>query len=366
MELIKEVPFDVFFNIFRRYEDIGLIRNAWPQFHELFTQPIFLNGIIHYQPEFMYRNWGCVDRQGDFDQLLDLFIDDPASAYYKGIQGHWNSGALIPYVSQLLNELISLHLRQSMKFGIIIYISKKGNSHLHREGFNTNSIYLQTPIFLDHASEGSQLPMFFHIQFISLLYGTSITDNIDIEEYGGKNMYSIYSQWIKHIIENLKLSGKKFTEKDNSNYHWLISKMLDNAGDWMRFFNENETLNSTFCSYREFNPGCLGLCLKEVYKGYEIGLIPIEYIKSHLHYDVLSLYYMPNLNGDFRGVIEKQIIANIPEQVVIAVFSYSLNEEFAMNFDDFYNGNFPSLQHQSEISLISRLRNLLKENKQLV
>jgi hypothetical protein len=366
LELIKEVPFDVFFNIFRRYENVSSISKVWPQFRSLFTHPLFLNGIIHYQPEFIYRNWECINRQEDFEQLLDLFVDNPSSDYYKGIQDHWNSYALIPYVSQLLNQLINLHLRQSLKFGIIKYISKKGANHIHREGFNSNSIYLQTPIFLDHASEGSQLPMFFHIQFISLLYGTSITDNKDIEGYGGKNMYSIYSQWTKQIIENLKLSGRKFTKKDNSNYHWLIGKMLDNAGDWMRLFNENDNFIGKYCSYRDFAPMCLGLCLKEVYKGYENELIPVEYIKSHIHHNVLNLYYLPNLDADFRDAIEKQIISNVPEKLVIVVFAYSLGEEFAMTFDDFYDGKFHSITDQSEINLVTRLRNLLKENKQLL
>lgn len=366
LQLIKEVPFDVFFNIFRRYEDIDSIRRMWPKFHELFTQPLFLNGIIHYQPEFIYRNWECINSQEDFDQLLDLFINDHDSAYFKGIEGHWNSSTLIPYVSPLLNQLIGLQLRQSMKFGLIKYISKTGVSHLHREGFNSNSIYLQTPVFLDHASEGIQLPVFFHVQFISLLYATSIDSGVDIEEFGGKNMYTIYSTWIARIIENLKLSGRKFTEKDNSNYHWLISKMLDNAGDWLRFFSENEAYDNKFCSYRKFIPGGLGLCFNEVYKGYQEELIPLNFVVQHLHHNVLSLYYNLRERPDLKALIEKQIISKIPQSIVISVFAFSLDEEFALIFDDFNSGHFPSLQDQAEIDLVSRLRNQLRENSQLV
>ena len=364
-QLLKEVPFDVFFNIFSRYEETKGIRWVWPKYRALFIEPLFLKGIIKYQPYFLYRNWRALDRQADYEQVLDLFIYDSESAYYKDIEAHWNSNTLIIYSSSLLNELIGLNLRQSIKFGIIKYISKKGVSILHQEGFNSNSIYLQTPIFIDHSLEGLQLPLFYHVQFISLLYATAIADGIDIEEYGGKNMLTIYSTWIKQVMDTLTHSGKKFTEKDNSNYHWLIGKMLDNSGYWLRFFYESELFNKPGCSYVEFIPACLGFCFAELYKGYRDELFPAEFLVKRLHYDVLSVYYNTGNKPSLQAAIEKYVIVKIPEAITINVFNFSLEEEFGMNFDDFYNGQFHVLQDQDILKTVKHLRTLLKSNNQL-
>ena len=145
------------------------------------------------------------------------------SIYYKELKEHWNSYSLInncPFLNEIINKSIS----KSIGFGLLSLISDFARRHLYYDK-DAKYLYNQPHIHI-HTSEGEgyNLPIFYHIRFIGILYATAIKNKVDIDTVAHfyKNMQTIYSSMIEGMIDNLQIEGIDTAKEYPTNYHWLI------------------------------------------------------------------------------------------------------------------------------------------------
>jgi hypothetical protein len=213
--------------------------------------------------------------------------------------------------------------------------------------------------------EGYDMPVYYHINFIGILYATAIHNKVDIDMVSDnyKNMQSIYSGMIEGMINNL-INREEDNEKEYpTNYHWLIGEIFSITGNWLDTFNETDNFVKT-SSYVDFIPFNIGLCLSELYKGITKKKISEEYVISQCYYGVLTHYFSPLLNNYLRESIEKNIIADIPNEFIESILKFSLDEKYAIRFDEFLNNNFHVL-NQSEKRILNQLRSFLITNNKV-
>jgi len=212
--------------------------------------------------------------------------------------------------------------------------------------------------------EGYNLPVYYHIRLIGILYASAIRNKIDVHtitpNYG--NMQSIYSSMITGMIENLSPDGVDNSKEYPTNYHWLISEIFHTTNNWLYQFNEKENFVRK-SSNVDFIPFNVSLCLSELYKGEQNNKIHKKFVISQCYYSVLTEYFSPLLNNSLRESIEKNIIADIPNNLMESILDFSLNEKYSIWFKEFREGNY-RLINNDEKEILTRLRKfLLSKNK---
>ena len=366
LDLLSEISFEKFFKIFRKYERIQNIQNNWELYQTVFYEPLFLKGIINQQPYYLLKFWDKFQFEKYFQTIFKLFLSNNESIYYSEIKEHRNSSELLkdqPFLIKILCETLS----QSIDCGLIKLVSSIGNEHLHNEIKNKEySIYNQSPIDLDHKPKGYNLPIYYHIQFINLMYYTAIQNKQDISTFSNRynNMETIYSCWIENMKINIKTSKESADSEYPTNYHWLINEMLSNANSWLNLFNKDENFNAK-SSYLNFIPKCIGPCLDELYKGFETDIFSKDYIKKRIHNNLLSFYFGYQTKNELRTPIEEYCIAKIPKQLIEPVFRNSMYACLAFNYNDFLKKDFsfPPTLRDRDIKVLKRLHEFLtKEN----
>ena len=129
-----------------------------------------------------------------FQEEFKLALLDKNSAYYREIRNNWNSYSLrngSPFLSKVIKEF----LPKSISFGLLPVLSDFARKHLYNDR-ESKYIYNQPHIYMHNSrEEGYDFPIYYHIQFIGILYATAILDKIDIDivSKNNKNMQSIYS-----------------------------------------------------------------------------------------------------------------------------------------------------------------------------
>ena len=168
---------------------------------------------------------------------------------------------------------------------------------------------------------------------------------------------------IEGIIDNLDYVQHDYEKEYPTNFHWLIGEIFSFSANWLTIFNEEEYFVGKF-SYLDFIPYNMELCFSELYKGIKKNKISEKFIVSKYYYGVITHYFSPLLNDSLRESIEKNIIINIPKQLIRPVLKFSLDEKFAIRFDDFASDNF-RIVRESEGNILTRLRTFLKVNNKL-
>jgi hypothetical protein len=312
--------------------------------------------------------------EGDFHQMfsfkeafqneLKKLIDQDGSVYYKEIKEHWNSYSLIdgcPFLDELLNKSLS----KSIEFGLLPLISDIVSKHLYYDK-DAKYLYNQPHIYMHNSEdEGYDLPAYYHIHLVGILYATAIRNKIDVHTVARnyRNMQTIYSTMIAGMIDNLSLDGVDNTKEYPTNYHWLIREIFHNLNNWLCRFNEKENFVRT-SSYIDFIPFNFSLCLSELYKGEQRKKIDKQFVVNQCYYNVLSEYFWPPLNNLLRIKIEEKIITEIPNYLIKPILDFSLDEGFAVNYEDFCEGDFRIINN-SEREILNRLRNFLISNNKI-
>lgn len=226
-------------------------------------------------------------------------------------------------------------------------------------------IYNQPHIDMHNSEdEGYNLPVYYHIRFIGILYATAIRNKIDIDTiaHNYKNMQTIYSSMIGGIIDNLNTDGLDNLKEYPTNYHWLIGEIFGTTSNWLDQFNEKENFVETG-SYVDFIPFNIRLCLSELYKGEEKKKISKKFIISQFYYGILTHYFSPLLNDTLRDSIESNIITEIPRDFIEPLLEFSLDEAFAGRFYSFQQRRFSG--SKKEVVIQDRLWKFLS-NKGMI
>jgi hypothetical protein len=176
-------------------------------------------------------------------------------------------------------------------------------------------------------------------------------------------MQSIFSGMIEGMLNNLRDNEVDNEKEFPTNYHWLIGQIFSITGNWLDTFNDPDNFVET-SSYVDFIPFNIRLCLSELYKGVEKGKISKKFVISQCYYGVINHYFSPLLNNSLRESIEKNIIANIPNEFVKPILEFSLDEAYAIRFDQFCKGDF-RLINLNEKKILNRLRSFLISSKKI-
>jgi len=296
--------------------------------------------------------------ESTFRDILTKLISDKTSVYYKELKEHWNSYSLIDE-SPFLNEIINRSLQKTIGFGLLPLISDLVGQHLYYDK-DAKYIYNQPHIYChNHEEEGYNLPIYYHIRFIGILYATAIRNKVDIDNIARfyKNMQSIFSAMVEGIVDNLNADGFDSTKEYPTNFHWLIGEIFSVENNWLNQFNdENYFVQKS--SYLNFIPFNLRLCYLELYKGFQKGKIDIAFLIRKYYYGVLSEYLSITTNDFLRTSIEKHIISEIPTEIIEPLLDFCLEEKFAISYNDFYQGRFGFVTSK-EREILSRLKTFI-------
>lgn len=341
----------------------------WNEYKNVILNPKFLNNIVERNPCYLLQYWKEFNTEEDFQQIFRLFLENPESAYYSEIKNHWNSYELLED-NLLLKTIMKDNLVQSINNGILKCFVDFVANHLQQES-HPNSFYNQEfQVIRIRANQGWNLPVYFHIRFIGLVYSTAIRNKVDISILSNRytNMQTIYSNIIKQIIGNITLDNLDLNKEYPSNYHWLISEVFSLQSEWLSSFgdqySDNEYYFDKSSSYISFIPFSLYLCLEELHGGVKNNKISEKSLINKYYYNVLSHYFSPTLNLKMKDSIESEILSKIPKEIIRNVFNFAFDMKFAISFDDFKNNRF-SLLKEHEKEILSQLKNYLKKNDKL-
>lgn len=299
-----------------------------------------------------------------FQSELKKLIAQPDSIYYTELKEHSGCSSLInscPFLSQLINK----NLPKSIEYGLLPLISDIVENHLYYDQ-GAKYIYNQPHVYPhNREDEGYNLPVFYHIRLIGILYATAIHNRIDIDTVAHhyKNMQTIYSNIVKGLVENLNLSDEiDYNREYPSNYHWLIGEIFDTVNNWLSEFNEKKYFVKK-SSYLDFIPFNIRLCISELYDGVKKQKISQKFLFRQIYYGVLTEYFSPLTNTFFKSSIEKNIIAEIPDEYIEPLLRFSFDEKFAMSYEEFCEGRF-RVVNSKEREILQRLRQfLIEQNK---
>lgn len=368
IELLNEKHFEEFFKVFTKFNSQQIINSNWEQYKSLFTQPKFLQNVLANRPTYLLQFWSNFDNENEFTSIFRLFLENPNSVYYKEIKEHWNSHTLLDD-KPFLDTVIKTNLYQSVHNGILNVFTDHVSRHLQTElGRGKDSIYNHEHYYSRiREEEGAELPIYYHIHFIGLMYSTAIATKVDISSISNRytNMQSIYSSIIEKMIDNVIIANDNVSKEYPTNYHWLIGEIFSVQSNWLSLFSDEYYPKHRYfdkdSGYVDFIPFSLSLCITELFKGLNAGKISIKFLNSTIHYFVFSHYFSTRLNDTIRDSIEKEIITKIPPELFQPILNFSLNEKFAIDFNDFANERF-RLAKGREREILLRLLKYLRDN----
>lgn len=294
----------------------------------------------------------------EFKNSLGRIIANKNSSYYKEIEENWNYYELNDD-STLLKELLVTNLYKSVKLGLLQIISDHALYHLNNDR-DAKYLYNQGIIHPhDCANEGNNFPIYYDIRVINILYSTAIYNKADLPF----NMQTIYASMIGLMVENLVVQKEHEHKEYPSNYHWLIGEIFGFTGHWLDKFGEADYFNPK-SNFKDFIPFCINLCLRRLYTGIKNGKVTVKFVASCIYYNVLSTYFSVQLVGEMRTIVEKEIIKEIPKELVEPFLEFALDEKYALQFSAFCEGRFRGCDDR-EREILTRMRSMMILNGQI-
>jgi len=369
---LTDLPFSQFFSLFTKYSSPKLQKKYWYLYKEIILQPEFLQGVIKHRPSFIYNLWELLN-EADFKVVFKPFLTDTESVYYEELKASDGSDSVLSN-SPFLNSVIVKNLMRNRKNGLLSMISDFSKQQIRAEKGKPQSIYAQ-PHHYQHTrgEEGYDLPVYYHIRFVAMMYSTAIMNRVDTYPH----MYTLYEGMIDEMIANLDHGSVDLKGEYPTNYHWLIGEIFSGANRWLELFGgehikpgtdympESDYIYFSIKStYIDFIPSCLNFCLQSLYKGVDQKKINIKFVSQMMYYNVLSEYFSHNFKDEMRTSIEENVIKNIPKDYVEDILDFALKESFAGTFSNFQEKRFSSA-HKEEAQIQLRLHNFMKA-KQLI
>lgn len=362
---IMKRGFDSFFNLFNKYEHQASNKAYFNSYKTIIFDPVFIEANTN--DPYYYLDYLDIIDDASFEIYFKHLINNHDSIFYKELRSN-NDSYLVNQDNNFLHKLLHEKPALLIQIGGLKIIKDWYLVHLQNEKIKgPQSLYNQrTDQLIDDLE--LRFPLYLHILFIQLLYHEAIEQKVDIDTvtHHYKHMQSIFSNMLEKCIDGIDKNNYQRIESDEypTHYHFLIGKIFDVIQDWFRSFNEDDNFVSN-SSYVSFFPFCLHLCVEELIKGRRRNVISEDFLCRMIHYHMLSIYYRHDLKEPLKKEIEEACIAKLPLNLIEPLLDYSLDEEYALNFDQFREGNFDHPHPGSnahEVVIIERLYNILKEN----
>ncbi len=355
----------LFHELFTKYESVDFINSNWNKYEEMFDNEDVLKVFVDRDPIVLLKIWRNFNQEKSFQKVFRLFIENPNSAYYSEIKEHCMLND-----KPFLNKALKDNIQQSIHNGILMVFTDHVSKHLQAE-HGKNNIYNKEHYHPKTKEvEGFDLPLYYHIRFIGLMYSSAIENRIDISAISHRytNMQTIYSGMVGQMINNIIVTEENAGKECSSNYHWLIDQIFDIQSNWLAKFTEESNKEEKYfnpkSSYVSFIPFSISLCLLELYKGLRKAKITIEFLNSTIYYSILSHYFNCGFNDIMKTSIEKEIIIRIPNELVNPVLTFALDQRFGITYNDFISGNYDRL-NDCEREMLLRLLKFLKDNNKI-
>ncbi len=315
-KLLYQKPFEDFFSILNRHHGPEQILSNWNVFSKIFDNPIFLRSVVENRSKYLIQFFPKYETKEEFSALFKLFLDNPNSILYEELYDEPIPTTLEHF--PLLNALLK-NIDASIKLGLLGLIEDHAKKILIKEN-TKDSRYNQLHDYPVEEKVGFDLPLYYHIRLIGLIYDTAIERNVNV--HGIRQ--TMFQTIVKKIISNLQVQGLDLTMEYPNKYFWLLSEIFGIHSEWIRHqgvkeWNEESNLNS-------FVNSSYWLCLDELIKGYMDSKIDLSFITRVAHYDFLSNYYHHEMNGDFLNVMEEEVISRIPDATLVHILDKSLDE----------------------------------------
>ncbi len=177
VELIK-LNFEEFIRLFFKYERKSEKQENYETYKEIVFNPKFLAEISFRIPDYHNKLIQKMDNE-KFSLYFGQIINNKESIFYKELSQNDNSYLVQDY-NEFLFELLHLNPGRFIDIGGLKLIRSWYLSHLQNEKIKVlHSIYNHPPeLLVDNYT--NYLPLYFHIQFIGLLYNEAIDQKIDI------------------------------------------------------------------------------------------------------------------------------------------------------------------------------------------
>lgn len=357
--------FNSFFILFNKYERNSSNEKYFLNYKSIIFDPVFIESNTN-EPYYSIHFLDVID-DATFKIYFSNLINNNNSIFYKELRSN-NNSYLVNEDNYFLYELLHKKPALFIQIGGLKIIKDWYLLHLQNEKIKgAQSIYNQQTEQLINNIE-IQFPLYLHILFVKLLYNEAIVQKVDIDSVVNRyrNMQSIFSNIIEKCIEGINRNSYQLTSFNEypTYYHFIIAKIFDVIERWLTSFNEDENFVSN-SSYISFFPTCLNNCIDELLKGFRKSLISEAFLISIIHYHMFVLYKR-SLKDPIREEIENECILELPLEIIEPVLTYSLNEEFALSYDNFKQGIFDHPgSNEDEMFIIERLYQILKKKELL-
>lgn len=332
----------------------------------MFNDETILKILVDKYPTFPISIWPNFNQERSFQKVFRLFLENPNSAYYSEIKEHGDSYSLLDD-KPFLNTVIKDNIQQSIHNGILMVFTDYVTSHLQSAN-EKGSIYNREHYHPKAKEvEGFELPVYYHIRFIGLMYLSAIESRIDISaiSHRYRNMQTIYSGMVGQMINNIIITEENANKEYPTNYHWLIREIFNTQSHWLTSFGdegyEEERYFDQNSSYVSFIPFSLSLCLSELYRGLNLGKITTDFLNKRIYSDILLHYFSCMYNDLLRTEIENEIIAKFPKDQFEEILTYSLKGKFAISFSNLISGNYGRNLKECEKRILERLSIFIKQ-----
>lgn len=348
-KILHELPFPQFFSLYVKYCDPPSAIKEWDIYRPLLMNPEFLKGIQQFQPNYFLTYLPYIDSEADFKSLILPIVMNTQSVYFIEVKN--NDGFnIISQHSPFLQGIAVKYLEQSLHLGLRPIISDSAKLLMRNERGKSNSLYLQEHLYghMD-GEEGYDLPIYYHIRFIALLYSNAIINKVNTHPH----MHTIYGGIVGEMIKNLNEENQYPDSEFPTNYHWLINSIFGEISNWLDIFGtEHSRTNGGFeveegyfyyqddSTYIDFIPSCFNFTALELYKGFEEDKITSEFIADIFHYHIFGYYFRYDAKPDILSSIEQNVIKNIPNQFIGEILDKTLDEHFASSFNQFIARRF--------------------------
>lgn len=366
-DLLNELSFPQFYSIFIRYAPARLYKKNWALYRQIIFSRDFLKGVAQSQPSFLNRIWDVINSKKDFKIAFQSFMLNPDSAYYYELKDNDGRDS-VSDSSTFLQAVLVDNLIKNRKNGLLYVLSDFTKQHLLNESQKESSVYLQPHAYYhSKAEEGYDLPLYYHVRFIALMYGTAIEHKVNTHPH----MHTLYASMIENMIANMRTEDANKHGEYPTNYHWIISEIFSSANRWLEVFTmqspveDGDETSPTYpyfdpnSTYLDFIPSCLNFCCQALYKGLEQEKLSMHFVAAKMYYAIFSEYFRHDLKDEMRASIEENILKVVKKQYLPGILKLTLDEKFAMNYPAFKEKEFRG--SAAEKKLLLRLWNYLNK-----
>ena len=296
-----------------------------------------------------------------FHEWFNTILSNYKSFYYAEIRRHWNTYSLRDDSEEFKLLLVS-NLQKTIDYGLLSIIADYADTHLNYD-LDTVAIYNRPHLSMRNAeNEGYNLPVYFHIAFIGILYSTAIRNRVDINllSHHNKHIRSIFSGMIQKMIANIQMNQFGLSNEYQTGYHWLIGEIFSITNNWLDTFNEDKYFIEK-SSYVDYITSNIKYCLSELYNGEKNSRISEHFIIQQIYYGIMNDYFSSALKEPLRTSIENNIIVNIPERLIKPILEFALDEKYAIDLDALLANEYPPDLDRTDIYILDRAKTFLLE-----